>query len=75
MNPTSLLGQFYANDPQREAVKEFFVDMLKELAVEKAFAGEDTLGIAEAKQVIDNAFVRLDQTYGKMEKPIISSSR
>lgn len=66
------LQTFYRNQSQRDSVKEFMFAMLREIAVEAAFEGKSVGGIPEAKQVIDRAFDRLEEMYGKIEpsKPL-----
>jgi len=58
------LHQFYINQEMREAVKEFLFNHLKEITINKAFAGESTDGIVEAKNALSNAFKQLDDKYG-----------
>ncbi len=53
----------------REAVKEFLIDHLKEIAIEKSFKGETTGGIQEAKKAIDDAFTRLVSLYKRDVTP------
>ncbi len=72
MNP---LQTFYNNETQREAIHTFMVDTLKELAIEKTFNGEDTFGIMEAKQVVDDMFNKLEADYGIKKQPIVQDSR
>jgi hypothetical protein len=61
------LQNFYGNIGQREAVKLFMVEVLGEMAVERAFAGKPVVGIAEAKELVDKTFDKLDEIYGKIE--------
>lgn len=68
------LKVFYENEVQREAVREFMVECLKELAAEKTFAGESVSGIQDAKALVDKMFDTLDGMYGKIEV-IKSNSR
>jgi hypothetical protein len=72
MNP---LQTFYNNEPQRKAVEEFLVQVLKDLTIEKAFEGRDTAGIAEARTAIDTMFHRLSELYEPKKPIIINSSR
>jgi hypothetical protein len=58
------LHQFYIQEEMREAVKEFIMNHLKEITIRKAFAGESTEGICEAKNTLQNAFKQLSDTYG-----------
>lgn len=58
------LHQFYIHEEMRNAVKDFFFNHLKEITIKKAFAGESTEGILEAKNTLSNAFKQLEDTYG-----------
>ena len=69
------LNLFYQNEALREEVKAFFIDTLKVIAAELAFEGKSTSGIIEAKDTIERSFDRLEEAYGKKEKPIIHNSR
>jgi hypothetical protein len=73
MNPT--LKVFYDNDVQREAVKEFMIECLKELAVERVLNRKDVASIADAKDVVEHTFTRLREIYGNAPKPVNSNSR
>jgi hypothetical protein len=68
------LKAFYENEAQRESVRAFMVECLKEIAVDRAFAGEDIKGIPEAHKLIGAMFDKLDELYGKIEV-IKSNSR
>lgn len=72
MNP---LRNFYNNTHEREAVRSFMVDVLKEIAVERSFTGESVVGIKEANEMIERVFNELEQKYGKIQEPIITNSR
>lgn len=74
MNPM-ILKQFHENIPLREAVRTFMLAMLREVAADRAFTGESTTGIIEAKEVVDKSFDKLDELYGKIEKSEIPSPR
>lgn len=73
MNP--ILKAFYNNENEREAVKSFLIESLKELAIDKAFEGKDTNSIKEANETILKMFDKLDDIYGKVEEKFISDSR
>ena len=75
MQPINPLVTFYNNEHEREAVKAFLMEQLKELAIERAFDGDDVVGIKEARDTIVRSFDRLDEMYGKKDKSIISNSR
>ena len=69
------LHQFYIQEEMRNAVKEYILNHLKEITIKKAFAGESTEGICEAKNALQNAFKQLDDTYGtKVETKAINSN-
>jgi len=70
-----LLKNFYENKNQREAVKTFLIENLKELAVERTFEGKDVTGIKEAHDSINKAFDKLAETYGIIESTEINNSR
>ncbi len=69
------LKVFHDNEVLREAVKEFMFECLKEIAVERVMKRENTVAIADAKEVIEKAFIKLEELYGEKPKPSISSSR
>jgi hypothetical protein len=73
MNP--ILKTFYDNENQREAVREFIFECLNELAIKRVMARESTLSLADAKEVVEQSFIRLREIYGEKPKPNISSSR
>jgi hypothetical protein len=64
MNP---LKQFYDMPTIREAVKDFQIKCLKDLAVDKTFEGEDVKGIKEARELVDHMFDTLEELYGKID--------
>lgn len=61
------LRRFYENETGREAVKAFQMECLNDLAVDRVMKKEDTNGIADAKEIIENMFIKLEGEYG--EKP------
>jgi len=73
MNP--VLRNFYSNEAERDAVKEFMIEVLKELAVERTFDGKPVTGIPEARELVDRLFDKLQELYGKIKEPVISNSR
>ena len=64
-----LLNQFYNDEYTREAVKSFLLKQLDEVALERVYDGEDTKGIADAKETIEKAFIEMKELYGKEQKP------
>ena len=72
MNP---LHKFFLDKDVYEAVKVFAEEHLKLLAVERSFKGEETIGIKEAKTIIDKMFNTIEETYSpKKEKKDINFS-
>lgn len=69
------LRVFYNNEVEREAVKLYMIDCLKELAVEQTFDGKEVTGIKEAYDTITKAFDKLDGMYGKIERIVDQNSR
>lgn len=72
MNPLQL---FYNNEVEREAVKAFLFQMLRELAADKAMEGEDTDGIQEAGACVENAFAKLEELYSTKRDGGVPNSR
>jgi hypothetical protein len=72
MNPLKI---FYDNEIAREAFKEFQLECLNEMAIKRVMARESTLSLADAKEVVEQSFIRLREIYGEKPKPNISSSR
>lgn len=54
----------------REAVREALIKKVADITLRKAFNGESTEGMKEAKLAIDEMFLSLERTYGqKAKKP------
>jgi hypothetical protein len=71
-----LLKRFYTDEHTRNAVEEFVIQHLREKSAELAFNGESTEHIKLAKDVINEAWNKLAQIYGKVEdKPIHNPAR
>lgn len=66
---------FYDNEITREAVKEFILECLNELAVERVMKREDTASLADAREVVLQSFTKLREIYQNEEKRNPSSSR
>ena len=64
-----ILRQFYSNEIEREAVKEFMIQNLKEMAVDRVFDKKAVAGIYEGKKAIEKAFDKLEELYGII-KPV-----
>jgi hypothetical protein len=69
------LRQFYENTGEREAVKAFLIEALKEIAIERTFSGVEVSGIKDARECVDKMFDKLEEAYGKVKKPIETNSR
>ena len=69
------LKLFYDNVAEREAVRDFLIETLREIAVEKTFDGEDVTGIKDAHKTIHRMFDKLDALYGIKSAMVISNSR
>lgn len=63
-----ILKQFYLDTNTKDSVKEFILVYLKDKAVEMTFSGEDTKHIKLAREVLDEAWNKLEQVYGKKEE-------
>jgi len=62
-----------AKDPVIKDLKDYFEKVLREKAIDKVFAKEDTSAVAEAKEIIDQAFENIEVQFApKVEgkKPI-----
>lgn len=64
---------FYRDSAMRDNVKAFLQKHLEKKALEKVFNKEDTSHIAEAREVIDEAFEAMADIFEpKPERPSIS---
>lgn len=70
-----LLRTFYNDIHTRETFKEFQLNLLRQMAVDRVFDKEDIAGIHEAKQIIEDSFSRLEEMYGAKEKKEPDSPR
>lgn len=59
----NLLSKFHADFQVKSAVKQYLIEKLEEIAVKKAFNGENASYLMESKQAIDKAFKDLDKLY------------
>jgi hypothetical protein len=62
------LQRFYADESTREEVKQFLIECVKGYGVDRMLAREDVSGVADAKKIIEEAFSKLKETYGKEPK-------
>ncbi len=70
-----ILKRFYIDETTREAVLAYMLDCVRQKAVEKTLAREDTSGIADANDIIKEAFIGLQEQFGDNPKPKLTSSR
>lgn len=66
-----LLQLFYQDEHTRNAVKQFQVALLEEMAVKDTFdnGGENAKAIQQAKKLVDASYKRLDDVFGEPEQP------
>lgn len=65
------LQQFHKDVETRDNVKEYLLECLKSKMVEVGFEKGDTKPIAEAKEIIDEAFDKMDIMFrGKIEEKV-----
>lgn len=73
---TSLLQEFYANKELRNNVHEYLVQYLRDKAVTMVFERGNTDAIADAKEVVDDAFANLEVMFAsKPKKRTINETR
>lgn len=64
------LQQFYLDEPMREDVKAFMIALLEEETVRRVFSGKSTVGILEAKELVDKSFSKLEELYKPKKKEV-----
>jgi hypothetical protein len=62
------LKEFYQDKEMREEVKAFITKFLELKAIEKIYDREDTMAIADAKEIIDGAFEQLEVEFAPKPK-------
>ena len=62
---STLLNNFYNDSHTREAVKEFLLKNLNDLALERVYNKGNTEAIADAREVIENSFTELRELFEK----------
>lgn len=72
MNP---IKQFYDNEPMRESVKAFMIEVLGDMVISTAFEGGDTDGFKHARSCVENTFDKLEELYGEKKQPVITNSK
>lgn len=70
-----LLNNFHNDTHTRDAVKEFLFEYLNKVALERVFSKESTEGIADAKEIIEEAFIELKELFDIEKKVAVNSSR
>lgn len=70
-----ILKRFYMDESTREAVLAYLLDCIKQKAVERVLKRGDTNGIADASDIITEAFIGLKEEFGNNPKPTNTSSR
>lgn len=64
----SLLRQFNDDKATKEALKEYFEQIIKDYCVQNAFERRSVEGVADAKDILDKAFNQLEIDYGLPNK-------
>lgn len=72
MNPLVI---FYRDETMRDAVKDFMVAQLEQMAIDRTFNKEDITGIAEAKELVDKTFSKLKELYSPEPKIKVETVR
>lgn len=72
MNP---LLRFYQDEQMRDTLKEFMLNELSDMAVQKVFDKEDISGLPEAKELVEKLFNKLHELYEPVAEPVIQSTR
>ncbi|MFA5197910.1 MAG: hypothetical protein WC437_05835 [Patescibacteria group bacterium] len=62
------LFDFYKDKELRENVYNYLIDYLEKTAIKKTFAKEDTSSVAEAKEIIDEAFKNIELMFDPKPK-------
>lgn len=70
-----ILKRFYIDETTREAVLAYLLECVQQKAVNKVLKREDVSGIADAQDIITEAFIGLREEFGKDPKPSNKSSR
>lgn len=69
------LQLFYQNEAMREAVQQFIVSSLRELAFDELLKNEDARYLAKSIQGVEKAFETLDVEFGRITKASINEAR
>lgn len=72
------LQELYIHDkPALNNLQEYLTDFMSKSAVERVFKREDVTHIADAKELVDEAFKNLDVLFAPkpVSKPVINEAR
>lgn len=69
------LKRFYMDETTRDALLAYLIDCTNQKAVERVMARAETSGVADAQEIIKEAFIALQEQYGDTPKPVTTSSR
>lgn len=58
-----VLKRFYEDKEMLNEVKEYFFAYLDALGLDRIYRRGETLGVADAKEALDNAFMQLDDLF------------
>lgn len=58
-----LLKRFNSDEATKEALKDFIIQVINEEGVRKMYLREDVSHIADAKELIDTTFNRLEEMF------------
>lgn len=70
-----LLKQFYGDEHLRLAVEQFLISYVEQEALKALMEKKDTVGFADARDILTKAFINLHETYAPDPKPRITNSR
>ncbi len=65
----SLLRKFYEDREVYDEVREYLYAHLDQLGLAYIYDKQPTVGVADARVVLDNAFKQLDDLFAQKEKP------
>lgn len=71
----NLLRQLNDDKATKEALKEYFEQIIKDYCVQKAFERKSVEGVADAKEILDKAFYQLEIDYGVPTKEKIPTNQ
>lgn len=63
----NILKRFYDDEHTREAVKAFFKETMDELALFKIYNREDVSGLADAEEIVETVFIKLEEEFGSQK--------